>query len=162
MPACGGTCVSVSGRRMFGVAATSVGAGAACWATTLRGGAAPPGGGRSLWLDVADRRRGELQFGCTRHRFDRRLAFLRPYFQLHAGHAVEGNAQQRRGAPGEFDQPVRRGGPAVIDPHQDLPPVLQIGELCDRGQLQGLMRGGHRRLVEQLAVRGEIGIWPTG
>ena len=107
-------------------------------------------------LHLAARRGGDLKLRRARHRIDRRVAFRRQHLQPHAHRGVGRKAQQRRGAARHLDQPVRRRRPSVVDAHQHLEAVLQVGEARDGGKLQRLVRGGERRLIERLAIRGQL------
>ena len=155
-------CVTVSGRRAGGSGAPATARPASRPAAGARRGArrlAPtPGGGGSASSCTAPRgaaaiaSRRPAAANCSRER-----AAL-PVHHLHAAPARRRparEAEQLRGARCQRDQPRRRGRAAVVHPHEDLPPVLQIGHARDRRKLQASGAPPPARRVERLAVRGE-------
>ena len=82
------------------------------------GCAALPGGGRSVCCTSPRGRRPDLELRRAGHRVDGRVAFRRQHLQPHTHRVSVRELQQRRGAPGDLDQPMRRRGTAVVDAHQ--------------------------------------------
>ena len=105
---------------------------------------------------LAEWRRHNLQLRRARHSIDRGITLGGQHLEAHAHRVVIGEAQQRRGTTRHLDQPMRCCRSAIIDAHHHRQAVLQVGQPRDRGQLQRLVRRGQRRLVERLAIRGQI------
>ncbi len=110
--------VTVSGSRIGGAAGgVASGRGAAVSATVRP----PPwrmpgGGGRSATSTPPRGAEVSPRLGRAGKRFGGGVAFHRQDFQADPGDAVRRDAQQDRGAAGDFDQAVRVAGAAVVDP----------------------------------------------
>jgi len=106
--------------------------------------------------DLAAGRGHDRELRCVGYGVYGVVALPRQHFEAHTHRGCVREVQQRCGVARYLDQPMRRRGTSVVDAHHHLETVLQVGKPCDCGKLQCLMCGGERRLIERLAIRGQV------